>query len=435
MTDVSYDAIIIGAGIIGTNIGLELARKGYRTLNVDKLPAAGYGPTAESCAIIRVYYSTLDGSAMAYEGYFDWKNWPAYIGVEDERGLAHFHDNGTMIFKTERNGYLARILDICRDLDIPFEEWDRDRIATAFPFYSLDSYLPVCRPEDDGFGEPNGEKVSGAVFFPAGGYISDPQLATHNLQRAAEAAGGEFLFNVSVAEIMQDNGRAAGIRLEDGRVIWAPVVVNCAGAFSHKVNEMAGVTGDMTITTKPLRQEVVHVPVPDGIAYGRETMVTSDSDIGVYSRPELGSHILVGSEDPECDPREEVDPDGYDKTLSEQARIQALRYAQRVPELGIPNQLQGVVSVYDTSDDWIPIYDKSALPGFYMAIGTSGNQFKNAPVVGKMMAHLIAACEAGRDHDSDPVDFTFEHTGRTVSIGFYSRKRPINTSSSFSVLG
>ena len=38
-----YDAIIIGAGIIGGAIGLELARTGARTLNVDRLPAAGYG--------------------------------------------------------------------------------------------------------------------------------------------------------------------------------------------------------------------------------------------------------------------------------------------------------------------------------------------------------------------------------------------------------
>ncbi len=36
-----YDAIIIGTGIIGGAIGLELARRGSRTLNVDKLPAAG----------------------------------------------------------------------------------------------------------------------------------------------------------------------------------------------------------------------------------------------------------------------------------------------------------------------------------------------------------------------------------------------------------
>jgi glycine/D-amino acid oxidase-like deaminating enzyme len=39
--------------------------------------------------------------------------------------------------------------------------------------------------------------------------------------------------------------------------------------------------------------------------------------------------------------------------------------------------------------DWVPIYDKSALPGFCMAVGTSGNQFKNAGPVGNMMATLI----------------------------------------------
>jgi sarcosine oxidase subunit beta len=50
-----YDAIIIGAGIIGGAIGLELARTGSKTLNVDRLPAAGYGSTSNSCAIIRFH--------------------------------------------------------------------------------------------------------------------------------------------------------------------------------------------------------------------------------------------------------------------------------------------------------------------------------------------------------------------------------------------
>ena len=40
-----YDAIIVGAGVIGSAIAFELAKKGWRTLNVDKLPAAGYGST------------------------------------------------------------------------------------------------------------------------------------------------------------------------------------------------------------------------------------------------------------------------------------------------------------------------------------------------------------------------------------------------------
>lgn len=51
------------------------------------------------------------------------------------------------------------------------------------------------------------------------------------------------------------------------------------------------------------------------------------------------------------------------------------------------------------------------------------------------MAHLIEACEAGHDHDADPVRLRLPHVGREVSLGFYSRRRPLSTESSHSVLG
>ena len=70
-----YDAIIIGAGIIGAAVALELSRKGWRTLSVDGLPAAGYGSTSNSCAIIRTHYSTVEGTALAWEGYHYWTDW------------------------------------------------------------------------------------------------------------------------------------------------------------------------------------------------------------------------------------------------------------------------------------------------------------------------------------------------------------------------
>ncbi|NNF90564.1 MAG: FAD-binding oxidoreductase, partial [Boseongicola sp.] len=74
-------------------------------------------------------------------------------------------------------------------------------------------------------------------------------------------------------------------------------------------------------------------------------------------------------------------------------------------------------------------------PGYYMACGTSGNQYKNAPIAGKLMAELIGYCEAGNDHDARPLRFEMPYIGRTVDAGFYSRKREINSESSFSVLG
>ena len=81
-----YDAVIIGAGVIGAAIGLELARRGLRTLNLDALPAAGYGSTSGSAAVIRVYYSTLHGTALAYEGYHYWRHWAEHLGLPDDGG-------------------------------------------------------------------------------------------------------------------------------------------------------------------------------------------------------------------------------------------------------------------------------------------------------------------------------------------------------------
>ena len=67
-----FDAIIIGAGVIGAATAYELCKRGYKTLNIDKLPASGYGPTSNSCAIVRAHYSSLEGVAMAYEGFAYW---------------------------------------------------------------------------------------------------------------------------------------------------------------------------------------------------------------------------------------------------------------------------------------------------------------------------------------------------------------------------
>ena len=190
----------------------------------------------------------------------------------------------------------------------------------------------------------------------------------------------------------------------------------------------------MKVTTGAMRQEVAHVPLPPG--YNAATAcVTSDSDIGVYTRPEKGDSLLIGSEDPPVDQHEWVDPDDYNREFSDQWRVQVLRTCQRIPALEVPNKMGGVVDLYDVSDDWIPIYDWSDLKGFYMAIGTSGNQFKNAPIAGEMMADIIEACEQGNDQDQNPVDVHLRYIDRTVSSGFYSRLREVNKNSSFSVLG
>jgi sarcosine oxidase subunit beta len=428
--------IIIGAGIIGCATAFELAKNGYRTLNIDKLPAAGFGSTSNTCALIRFFYSTWEGVAMSFEGYHYWKDWPNYIGVPDERGLARYIERGTIMLMTEGHDH-ASVIHLYDQVGVDYEVWDVDTLKQKMPIFDVHTFWPPRPVDDPTFWDDPEQKLEGAVFTPQSGYVNDPLLATHNLFVAAKATGSEFLFESEVVEIRRENGRTQGVTLNSGQQIDAPVVVNVAGPHSFVINRMAGVEEGMKIKTRALRHEVHHVPSPPNFNYEKKGHPVSDGDAGTYFRPELGNKIAVGTEDPECDPREYVeDPDNFVYQVSaEQFKRQVYRLARRVPDLPIPNEPQGVADMYDVSDDWIPIYDKSDLPGFYMAVGTSGNQFKNAAIAGLMMAELVDECENGRDHDANPVKVTGPYTGLTLNAGFYSRLREVNPDSTFTVRG
>ena len=435
MTIRKYDAIIIGTGIIGNCIAYELALKGLKTLNVDKLGGSGFGSTSGSCAIIRFYYSSPEGVALAREGYYYWLNWPRYLNVQDPDGMAYYKNTGAMVFKTEVNDNLVKVMASLDELGVGYLELTPEEIKKYLPDPDLRAYYPQKLMDDPEFGKPTGERINGAVYAPESGYVSDPKLSTHNVEMAVRNVGSDFMFNTEVVDILKKDGCVSGVALKDGKTIYSPVVINVAGPHSYLINRMAGIEDQMNIKTRALRVEVAHVPSPEGVDWENRGTITSDSDTGVYTRPEIGNHFLIGSEEPKCDPLEYVDPDNYNLDFTDQARTQVMREAMRIPDLPIPNRMQGLVDLYDVSDDWYPIYDKSSLPGFYLAIGTSGNQYKNAPAVGAFMAELIQYCENGNDHDTDPLQYRMKHINYTLNIGFFSRNREINKDSSFSVIG
>lgn len=428
------NVVVIGAGIIGCAVAYELAKGGRSVICVDKNPVAGAGSTANSCAIIRTHYSTLDGAALAKSNYPFWENWSDYLGAEKGETLAVYREIGCCYTCFEENKYGIKLEEIANTIGIPYEVWTPAKIREHLSIMNPGHFHPAKAPDDPEFGTQKGE-MRYVLFFPKAGYISDPMLATQNIQSAAKRHGTKFMLGRRVIEVTQADGRVSGVVLDDGTVIEAEIVVNVSGPHSYKINEMAGVADEMNIKTKALRVEVAHVPSPKGFDFEKNGLICSDADIGGYWRPEVGNKILIGSEEPECDPLEWVDPDDYNTQVTEQARLQAMRGAQRFPEMGVPNSVQGIADLYDASDDWIPIYDKSALPGFYMAIGTSGNQFKNAPVAGMMMKALIDYEEAGNDHDKTPLVFDLPNVDHKLDMKFCSRNREINRESSFSVVG
>ena len=431
----SPDVIIIGGGIIGCATALALSRAGYQTLSIDKSPAPGQGSTGHSCAIIRVYYSTLAGSAFAYDNIDYWKNWRDFLEAPKTEQLIDYRSQGCLVLKSEGNGLLKKVTGHMDELAIPYEAWTPDQIRAVFPGVCLDSFYPVKRTDDPLFAQPNVDPITGAIYFPEGGYISDPVLATANLCDAAKRHGAEFRYRTAVASILQSGGKVQGVTLADGTTIHAPKVINVAGPHSAVINGMAGVLDDMRIKTRALRHEVAHIPAPAGMrAAGHR--IFSDSDAGCYFRPEGADHVLIGSEDPPCDPREWVEnPDEFHHDFTDFFTTMLMRAAQRFPDINVNAAGRGVIDLYDVSDDWIPIYDRAALEGYFMAIGSSGNQFKNAPVAGMLMTALVQAQDSGINTDTAGLMLNLKNAQFDLDSALYSRNRAINHESSFSVLG
>ena len=416
----SYDAIIIGAGIIGTATALALSRSGRRVLVCDKNPAAGYGSTSASSAIIRTFYSSRAGCALAWEGLQIWRQWRQFLGAGPDETLAGFRPCPALLPLDGDSGVEA-ILSHHDALAIPYRRLDAEELKQGWPMLDLTRYGPPRRPEDEDFGQPSGGELTGAVLFPESGYVDDPQLAARNMQHAAERLGAHFRFGCVVTGILRSGGGAAGVELADGTQISAPVVVNAAGPYSSRINQLAGALEDMNLATRALRQEVCHLPALTGFA---GQVIMCDADIGCYWRTEPSGALLVGGMEPDCDPLEWVDdPDQWERNPSEQWTAQAYRAGLRLPSLGIPNQAGGVAELYDVSDDWTPIYDISALPGFFMAVGTSGNQFKNGPIAGELMAALIDWQAGGHDHDREPCRLNLTRSGGTLDLAAFSRRR------------
>lgn len=425
--------VIIGGGVMGCSIAFHLARAGHRPIVVDKGPAAGAGSTSASSALIRFNYSTLDAVKLAWESATLWQRWGDFLAVPDELGQARFVRTGMLVFDSPATA-LARVQEHFDSIGIPYEYLDAAALHERFAVLDLGRYLPPRRVDDPHFWDDPAPRQITAYLTPDAGFIDDPMLAAHNLMAAAEHFGAEFHFRSEVTGIRRQNNRVSGVVFRNGSTIATGIVVNAAGPHSSVVNRLAGV--DNPISTRPLRQEVHVVPSPPGCSLGDGGVAIADADLGTYLRPHLGGTFIIGGLEPECDPLVWVaDPDAFDDHPTPEVwEAQTTRAARRVTTLGVPTRPAGIAALYDVSDDWVPIYDRTDLDGYYVAIGTSGNQFKNAPMVGLLLRELIEACEGGHDHDTDPVHVVGPATGVEIDLGQFSRRRRVHATTN-SVLG
>lgn len=435
--------VVIGAGVIGSSIALQLCRGGHEVTVIDRNSKPGQGSTSASSAVVRFNYSTFDAVALSWESYHLWRDWKKFLGPTTQNHYAEMVIKGYVMLDVPVISW-DNTVELFTRAGIPFELWDSQTLKARLPGIDNGKYWPPKPVKSDEFWSDSVGELGG-IYTPDGGYVSDPLLATENLATSAENEGVNFVMRRAVTAISKNvTGRINGLWVQpfqDKEILDQPrefieadVIVNVAGPWSTKINAMAGAGRDFTVEVRPMRQEVHQIATPKDILPGP---AMGDLDLGTYLRSGPGGITLVGGTEPECDPLQWVDDvDSVNMTRTvESFEAQAYRLARRFPVTQVPSTPTGVVGVYDVSSDWTPIYDKTDVPGFYVAMGTSGNQFKNAPGVGLVMADLISKIEGGQNHDSDPVIYTCQRTELKINMAAFSRKRPRNERSSGTVMG
>ena len=131
--------VVIGAGVIGCSITFELQKKGYSVTCIDRNDKVGWGSTANSTAIVRTCYSTLQGVSLAYEGLSYWKDWGNYVKCSHKSDIAKYIECGMTQIMAPDNHW-KKVIPIYDKLGIEYKILDVDELRKRFPFLSTASF-------------------------------------------------------------------------------------------------------------------------------------------------------------------------------------------------------------------------------------------------------------------------------------------------------
>jgi sarcosine oxidase subunit beta len=361
----SYDAIVVGAGISGAATAYHLQKAGAKTLLIER-GEPGSGGTGKSAAIIRQSYSTPLLVRLARASITMFENAKAELGrdagfVQD--GYC-FVVSGDMLEGAKKNVAMQKALGIVN-------EWSE---GPGFP-----QHLPEINPEG----------IAGIVYEPHGGY-ADPVQATEAYVGAFQQRGGEFRARTPVRRLMREGDRITGVEL-DGGAVSATFVVNAAGPWAKPLAASAGI--DLPLRTVREQDTVWQVPA------GRAVPKTSVS-MGVdacYYRPLGQGRFIIGR----GFPKEYHDVDPYNFKTSADADfisdVQA-RVERRFPAFSGMRLIEAYAALYDVTPDWYPIVGPRAnLAGYADFSGGSGHGFKIAPAIGRELADWLLTGKVADD--------------------------------------
>ena len=365
------DAIIIGAGVQGASLAYHLAERGVKALVLEKKFVAA-GATGRSSGLVRMHYDVRQDTELAWVSFGYFRNWREMVG-----GDCGFTRTGFVQLVAPADAETLRAnVAMHQALGVPVVLIDADDVKRLAPCFAT-------------------EDIEIAAFEPESGYAM-PSDTANALLNAARAKGARLLQDCAVTDVIVSGGRVTGVRTSQGEFS-APVVVNAAGAWAGKLNEMAGL--DLPYDT--WRHDTLFVARPPQLGPTHPTVIDFANEM--YFRPE-GNLTLVGLED--GNPLGESPDNDTDHARAGFVERGIDRICQRIPIME-NGGLHSAHGGYDgITPDQHPMLGPAGPEGFYLDCGFSGTGFKTAPAVGLCMAEMI-----------------LDGTARSVDLSIYSPAR------------
>jgi glycine oxidase len=345
----NWDVIVIGGGIIGLSLSIELRKTGASVLVVERGEPGREASYAAGGMLVECSAETppaLQPLATASA-----RMYPEFVyELQVESGLyVDLRDQGAIIFPP------------------PEHVHERPGFTAAGLAKLLPAPLAELEPALADFNRP--------AFYLKERSV-DPRAITSAALQTAKRRGVDISSGDEVTEVNLSDGRVHGV-VTRKTAFRAPKVVNCAGAWSGRILPHAfptrPVKGQMLCLASPSRNLLKHViRAPE-----------------VYLIPRSDGRILVGTT---------VEEAGFDKR-TEVATIQRLHRAAvaLIPELRNAKILEDWAGLRPGTPDQLPILGATATPGYYVATGHFRDGILLAPITAQVMAEVITGTECRYD--------------------------------------
>lgn len=350
------DVAIVGGGITGLSLALELSRR-RRTVAVLERRYAGYGGSGRNVGRIRTMQLRPELTRIAVLAQ------RKHERLADELGV------NTLFW---RAGY-AWVL---------YEEEEVERMSALLPDLSEEGVRPRLLDGAETLRAlpilAGGERPAGAVLGRDA--IGHHDAIVHALRRACRALGVRLHEGRTVTGVRVDGGRVAGVETSAGP-IEAPLVVNATDGWAREVSAMVGIRAPNV----PVRREVL---VTEPSRPFMTPAVTFYRPSEGWFNQTLRGELVAGVVDPE-------EPPG----LTHASTFRFLRrtasvLVRKAPRLGHLRVIRQWAGVYDMTPDRMPLVGPvRSLPGFVQANGYSGRGFALGPIMAELLARWLETGE------------------------------------------